>query len=140
MSEHSLTLVKSERLCSRSLIGTLFSEGKSVAAFPIRIVYRISGYSDEKTACKATAMFSVSKRHFKRAVCRNRVKRQLREMYRHSKSQIAALCSASGKDVQLAFIFADNRLWESDALAVKFGVAFEKLLSELRQDSETVGQ
>lgn len=140
MSEHSLTLGKSERLCSRNLIDALFSEGKSVASFPIRIVYRISESTDEMADCNPTVMFSVSKRHFKRAVCRNRVKRQLREMYRHSKPQIAASGAAHGKDIQLAFVFSDSRLWKSDALAVKFSAAFDKFLSELCQSGGTMSE
>lgn len=134
MSEHSLTLDKSERLCSRRLIDGLFAEGMSVTSFPVRIVYRLCKSSDSSATCGATVLFSVSKRHFKRAVCRNRVKRQMREMYRRSKMPLAEYCAAAGTDIHLAFVFGDSRLWESGALAVRFSAAFDKLLTELRQN------
>ena len=132
MPEHSLTLGKSERLCSRRMIDGLFSEGKSVSSFPVRIVYRLCKPADGSAGCGATVLFSVSKRHFKRAVCRNRVKRQLREMYRHSKSALGEYCTAAGTDIHLAFVFSDSRLWDSADLAVRFDSAFNKLMSELR--------
>lgn len=134
MSEHSLTLDKSERLCSRRLIDGLFAEGKSVASFPVRIVYRLCKTPDSSAACGAMVLFSVSKRHFKRAVCRNRVKRQMREMYRRSKVSLAEYCAAAGTDIHLAFVFGDSRLWDSEALAVRFSAAFDKLLMELHRN------
>lgn len=75
----SHTLGKLERLKSRKLIERLYLQGNSIKVFPLRMVY----LSTEHGANFPTqAGFSVSKRKFKNAVDRNRLKRQLREAYR----------------------------------------------------------
>ena len=55
---------------------------KSFSIFPIRVVYM----PVEQGEAPASILISVSKRRFKRAVKRNRVKRQIREAYRKNKS------------------------------------------------------
>lgn len=73
---------KLEKLKSKRLIDQLFAEGKTLKNYPIRLVYLpISSPKDPyfKTG------FSVSKRLFKTAVSRNRVKRLLRESFRKNK-------------------------------------------------------
>lgn len=77
----NFTYPKNEKLKSHSTIGLLFSEGKSVSKYPLRLVYIESPNSDEKIKIGV----SVSKRYFKKAVDRNRYKRLLRESYRLNK-------------------------------------------------------
>lgn len=68
---------KSEKLCSDKLIDRLFTEGnREIGSFPVRLVY-LQVSTEEISGINI--LVSVSKRHFKRAVKRNRVKRQLRE-------------------------------------------------------------
>ena len=71
-----------EKLKSKKLIEQMFAEGHSVTAFPLRLVYLETSY-DDNTAVKTGV--SVSKRNFKTAVARNRIKRLLREAYRLNK-------------------------------------------------------
>lgn len=114
------TLSKQERLCSKKLIDALFngSNSRAMSAFPLRAVYMpletlespetpASLATPETPAFSASSsqmLISVPKRYFKRAVKRNRVKRQVREAYRHNKHIIA--------DEQLAIAF----IWLSDKL------------------------
>lgn len=74
---------KIEKLKSKKLIEKLFSEGCSVSSYPLRMVYLQSEFDDK---CMSKAGVSVSKRHFKKAVDRNRIKRLMREAYRLNKS------------------------------------------------------
>ncbi|QFZ54448.1 ribonuclease P protein component [Oceanihabitans sp. IOP_32] len=74
---------KKEKLKSKKLINQLFAEGQSVSAFPLRLVYLPTHFND---AIIAKTGVSVSKRHFKTAVDRNRIKRLLREAYRLNKN------------------------------------------------------
>ena len=70
-----------EKLKSTKIIDLLFSEGKSVSKYPLRLVYVPLSDSEEKLKIGV----SVSKKHFKRAVDRNYFKRILRECYRLNK-------------------------------------------------------
>ena len=74
---------KKEKLKSKKLIDQLFNEGQSVTAFPLRLVYLPTVF-DENMVAKTGV--SVSKRNFKNAVDRNRIKRLLRESYRLNKT------------------------------------------------------
>ena len=68
------TLHKAERLCRKKLIGEMFSgKARSFTCFPLRVVY----LPVAEQPCSATILVSVSKRRFKRAVKRNRIKRQV---------------------------------------------------------------
>ena len=73
----------SEKLKSKKIIDLLFSEGKSVSKYPLRLVY-ITHDFEENVPLKMGV--SVSKKHFKKAVDRNYYKRVLRECYRLNKS------------------------------------------------------
>jgi ribonuclease P protein component len=76
------TLGKKERLKSRKLIERLYKEGKSVKAFPLRMVYL---QMDHTSSFPAQVGVSVAKRNFKKAPDRNRLKRLMRETYRLQK-------------------------------------------------------
>ena len=70
---------KNEKLKSKITIGLLFSEGKSVSKYPLRLVYHSGALGDEQLLKVGV---SVSKKYFKKAVDRNYFKRVLRETYR----------------------------------------------------------
>lgn len=74
---------KKEKLKSQKLIEQLFSEGKSVSTFPLRMVYLKTEFDD---GVQFKIGVSTSKRNFKNAVDRNRIKRLLREAYRLNKT------------------------------------------------------
>lgn len=110
-------LPKKERLNSRILIEKLFSGGgRSLPAFPLRIVYmQVEG----ENLPAASIMVSVPKKRFKRAVKRNRVKRQIREAYRMHKDILLDSLEAAGRKVAVAFIWLDNELHDSSEVEAK---------------------
>jgi ribonuclease P protein component len=69
-----------EKLKSHKTIDLLFSEGKSISKYPLRLVYVKN--TDLTNSEKILMGVSVSKKYFKRAVDRNYFKRVLRECYR----------------------------------------------------------
>ncbi|MDI9310109.1 MAG: ribonuclease P protein component [Limnohabitans sp.] len=77
------TYPKHEKLKSKTTIDLLFSEGKSVSKYPLRLVY-VPVTLEENLKIKFGV--SVSKKYFKKAVDRNYYKRVLRETYRLNKS------------------------------------------------------
>jgi ribonuclease P protein component len=116
----SEAFTKHERIVSKKLIDQIFSGNgsHSQAAFPLRIVFMERTFTTEEgtTAQRpeeepaVQVLVSVSKRHFKHAVDRNRVKRQVREAYRLNKQLITERVPA---DRQLCLTF----IWLSDSLA-----------------------
>jgi len=77
------TFEKSERLCSRKIIGTLFEEGN---IFYISLFKVVWNNSQSSSSGPAQVAFSVSKRGFRLAVTRNLIKRRMREAYRKNKN------------------------------------------------------
>lgn len=82
MENRPFTYPKNEKLKSRTTIDLMFTEGKSVSKYPLRLVY-VPLDSTEDVPLKMGV--SVSKKHFKKAHDRNYFKRVLRETYRHHK-------------------------------------------------------
>ncbi|RYJ53307.1 ribonuclease P protein component [Flavobacterium petrolei] len=78
----NFTYPKNEKLKSKITIGLLFTEGKSVSKYPLRLVYKAGSLNESE---KIKMGVSVSKKNFKKAVDRNYFKRVLRETYRLNK-------------------------------------------------------
>ncbi len=83
MSE--FTFPKKEKLKSKKLIEQLFAQGKSVSAFPIKLIYLPTEFTEDT---RVKAGVAVPKKNFKSAVKRNRVKRLMRESYRLNKQHV----------------------------------------------------
>lgn len=133
MEERKYTLGKAERLCSKKLIDALFSGGnKSLAAYPVRAVYMPVRRDGQPPV---SVLMSVSKRHFKRAVKRNRVKRQLREAYRKNKYILTdALDTAGGLDARglvVAFIWLSDDLFDMAAVEARMKNLLYRLAESL---------
>lgn len=77
----SFSYPKKHKLKSKTSIDLLFSKGKSISKYPLRLVYAVA---DEKHMGGEMMKMgvSVSKKYFKNAVDRNYFKRILRETYR----------------------------------------------------------
>ena len=71
-----------EKLKSKKIIDSLFTQGKSVSKYPLRLVYVAHDF-EEQVPLKIGV--SVSKKYFRHAVDRNYFKRVLRECYRLNK-------------------------------------------------------
>lgn len=106
------TLSKEERICSKKLINELFTgNGRSMTAFPLRVVFMKRTIIDDQP--RAAMLVSVPKRYFKHAVDRNRVKRQMREAFRHNKSIITQNLTDDHEAVAMAFVWLTNEKFPS---------------------------
>lgn len=79
------TYPKKEKLKSQKLLSSLFSEGNSIGKYPVKLIYLPATLPN---AVQVQAGVAVSRKNFKKAVDRNRVKRLLREAYRNNKELI----------------------------------------------------
>lgn len=124
---------RSEKLKSRKRIEQLFASGKSFGLYPLRILYL---QPTEPEAPVLQCAFSVSTRHFKRAVHRNRIKRLLREAWRLQKNGLAAQLVASQKKLAVFIIYTNNELPAYPLLFEKTGLAIQRLTEKISTADE----
>lgn len=138
--EHKNTLCKEERLHGRDAVEKLFKDAgsRSMVAFPVRVVYVLA--SPQADTCVNTRMLvSVPKRQFKRAVKRNRVKRQVREAYRkHKHGLIEAVSRIGEQHLSLAFVWLDSKLYDTSVVEKKVEKLLLRIEEKLTQEN-TVG-
>lgn len=113
---------RKEKLKSKIEITRLFTEGNSVKKYPLRLLY----LPQKNNKLLSRAAVSVSKRNFKRAVDRSRIKRLMREAYRKNKYLVFSDLDIS---YDLMFIYTGRELPHYDKL---FKVT-ELLLQEMNQ-------
>lgn len=119
---------KEERLCSIKLIEELYRQGSSFSFYPFRIVFQ----SIIEQEVPVQIVISVPKKKFKLAVDRNRIKRQIREIYRHSKEDFFyPQLQEKGIKLQLLLIYTGNEIITTSKLQKKLNLALERLLNRL---------
>lgn len=122
------TLRKAERVHSKTIIDQMFTGGisKSFSVFPLRVVYM--PVQDQEAS--VSILVSVSKKRFKRAVKRNRVKRQIREAYRKNKQELLDLFDQQGQQMAVAFIYLSDELIASAVIEEKMKVLLARILEK----------
>jgi len=129
------TFSKQERLCGQKLIDRLFTEGnRQISAFPIRLVWLLSDYSEFEGV---RILISAPKRNFHHAVDRNRIKRQIREFYRTSSAPLKDAVASRNKGLALAFLFNDNKLWDTEKLQSRLQAVMDRLTDAVQEDVES---
>lgn len=108
---------KKERLCSKKQIEMLFTQGNAIFIFPFKIYYRISGATATPQSAPCRVMITVPKRHFKKAVHRNVLKRRTREAFRLHKQELTAALTAQGKSLQLILHYVSDTILPYESLA-----------------------
>lgn len=128
----NFTYPKSEKLKSKKTIDLLFSEGKSVSKFPLRLVYVESDYGIDKDSEQKIKMgVSVSKKYFKHAVDRNYFKRVLRETYRLNKH---LLTENLDKPYAFMFFYQTKERLTYQEIETKTIQLFEKFLVQIKKE------
>ena len=118
------TLRIPERLNRKKGIEKMFAGGsRSFSVFPLRVVY----LSVEELEAPASILVSVSKRRFKRAVKRNRVKRQIREAYRMNKHELLRVLEEKQCRLAIAFIYLSDQLVESSVIENRMKTALARI-------------
>lgn len=122
------TLRKSERLDKKKVIEKIFASGShSFSIFPLRVVY----LPVEELESTASILVSVSKRRFKRAVKRNRVKRQIREAYRTNKHELLNVLDKKQCRLAIAFIYLSDRLEDSALIETRVKTALTRIAEKV---------
>ena len=126
----NFTYPKTEKLKSKTTIDLLFSKGKSVSKYPLRLVFVESDYGiPEDSNQKLKMGVSVSKKYFKQAVDRNYFKRVLRETYRLNKH---ILIDNLDKKYAFMFFYQTKERLTYQEINTKTIQLFEKFVQQLK--------
>ena len=117
------TLHKVERLDKKKIIEKMFAGGSR----SLRVVY----LPVEELEADASILISVSKRRFKRAVKRNRVKRQIREAYRVNKHELLNILVERKCRLAIAFIYLSDQLVESSIIEDRMRIALVRITEKM---------
>ena len=116
-------LSKEEKLRSRSAVERLFTEGKSLMAFPLRAVYRLR----QPGEAPAQFLITIPKKRIRKAVMRVTLRRRTREAYRLNRRQLLLEPLADLEcGVDMALIYLDNT-------PASYSVISEKVTDLLRR-------
>lgn len=124
------TLSKNERLKKRKLIEQLFTSGKSFSVFPFKIIYLITSISEDVLQ----AGFGVSRRNFKKAVDRNRIRRLTKEAYRLQKQQLKNRLKEQNRQLAVFLIYTGKELPDYTTVSEKLKVILNKLRAVIDED------
>lgn len=106
----------------------MFAGGShSFSIFPLRVVY----LPVEELEATASILVSVSKRRFKHAVKRNRVKRQIREAYRTNKHELLSVLAERQCRLAIAFIYLSDRLEDSSLIETRLKTALAHIAEKV---------
>lgn len=114
------------------MIEDLFKNGKSFSNFPFKIIYIISenGYAPLQSG------FAVSKKLFKKAVNRNKVKRLMKESYRLQKNTLKEKLVNRKTFMTVFFIYTAGTLPIYKDVSVKIKNALARLEKIIDENSD----
>lgn len=122
---------KREHLKSRKQIDALFAGGKSFSVFPVRAVYNFAPATEGDLLVGVSA----SKRYFKKAVDRNRIKRLLREAYRLQKKELVAQAKEARLSGKIFFLYSDKTIAGFKTIHAAVGKCIQRLIKQVQREN-----
>jgi ribonuclease P protein component len=126
-------LLKKEKLKSRKAIDALFNRKQRFSLAPIQVWYSFNNNPDQDPPVKIG--FGCSKKQFKKAVQRNRVKRLMREAYRMQKHSFAEVAERQKKAASVFFIYTSPALPDYKLVFDTVGKCLKQLEKKLLHES-----
>ncbi|WP_298297051.1 ribonuclease P protein component [Hydrotalea sp.] len=121
----TFSYARQEKLKSRKQIEALFASGRQLYTYPFKILYQTTPQNRHPALLQAGV--TVSSRHFKKAVQRNRIKRLIREAYRNNKVELQQLIVGKPIGLYLFIIYVGKEMPDGN----KLSVGLQKLLIQL---------
>lgn len=103
MTENDFSFSKGERLCGVKAVSELFSGGRTITLPSLRIIYRLLPADPDIHPLRV--LISVPKRHFKKAVDRNLIRRRIREAWRLHKKTLSETLMQKNNRLEVALIW-----------------------------------
>jgi len=127
--EFNNRFTKAESLRHKKLFDQLFAEGKRELKHPVLAVWKEVALN-EPVALQVG--FSVPKKHYKRAVKRNLIKRRLREAVRVQKHELQTHLKAEGKQLAVLFIMLQTDNISYEHLRSKILLLLQEIVRKLK--------
>lgn len=129
----SFTFPVSEKLKSRKELEALYAEGRSLSAYPLRLIYLAA---DPARKVPVQVAISAPKRKMKAAHDRNRMKRLVREAWRHHKHPLLSYCREHNKTYNLLFISQCNTPAGYTQVEEKLTLLLKRLIQDDQKSAE----
>lgn len=124
----SYTFHKLEKLSHKATIDAIFQKkGKSIFKKPILLVYL---KTDLHTTFPCQFMVSVGKRKFKKAVDRNRIRRQISDIYRIQKQRLYDVIPSEDK-YAIGILYLDNTMPSHQLLEKNITLAIDEFIKRI---------
>ncbi len=127
---------KAEKLCSRKVISSLFENGESFFAHPFKVIWMFDGPIQKFPARLA---ISVPRKTFKKAVQRNRIKRLVREAWRHNKHELYAFLEQENFQLVIMMIYNGKDIPEYEKLTENIRTVISKFSLILTDSHKETG-
>ena len=127
------TFRKSERVCSQRVIDEIFSSGKELRKFPFIAKYILSKQQAQQESTQI--VFSVPKRRAKKAVDRNKLRRQIKEAYRLNKTEFQTYFQKSGTAIAFCLIYTGKEKEQYTFLEEKLKLILKELIAKVSCES-----
>lgn len=138
MPQHlSFAFGKHERLKSDILISNLYQKGQAVTKYPLRITYLLH-HKTYFTDSSVKVSINAGKKGLRLAVKRNRMKRVLRDIYRHHKHLIGNTLDQHGLCLSLAVVYVGSHLSDYDTLERLYIKLQKRLIDSIVADAKNM--
>ena len=127
------TFKKEERLYNKKVIEYLFSKGESFFLYPFKIIWCID---ERDSRYPARVLISVSRHNFKKANNRNKIKRQIREIYRKNKFKFYDFLNDVDRKCAFALIYTAKDVLSHKELEQKIILILQRLQIEYEKAAE----
>lgn len=127
------TFPAAEHLKSRKDLEALYDQGRSLNAYPLRLVFLSTAGT---RPFPVQIAFSAPKRKMKAAHDRNRMKRLMREAWRHHKHELVEYCREHNKTYNLLLISQCNTPAEHPLVEEKLTLLLKRLIQDDQKSAE----
>ena len=127
-----LSFPKAEKLTSKKIIEAIYKDGKKFKQFPFIINYLEVDDPELPMAAPVQIVTSVPKRRVKKAVRRNRLKRQIKEAYRLNKTGLVDQMSQADKNLALFLIYIGKEDENYTFIEQKLILALDQLRTKVK--------
>ena len=128
----------SQRKISPLAQTALFQKGEVVFHYPYKVFFSLLDAPPEATkhADFCRIVLSVPKRSFKKAVHRNRIKRQMREAFRLQQAPLLQALQQNHKQIAILCLYLPHEMLDTPAHSLKMAALLERLTRRVTQGRE----